>query len=294
MTPASKGGELIYALMHARQSQIVFLLLAGYVAGLPASAQTSPAQSSSAQSASAQGSKKRSRKQAAKPEEPPPAPQPPPPPPTLEQMPAVAPQVFFRNGQLTIVARNSTLGDILRAVHMQTGASVDVPPNATERVVSNLGPGPARDVLASLLNGSHFNYVMLGSPNDPQMVQRIILTSKSGGAGENAPPTTSEAANQQQVYPPQAVPPPEAEEMPVEEVPDESTPEVDQAEQPGQEEQQIPNGQQQVKTPEQLLQELQRQQREQQQQPGAPQGFPQNQPQIQPQPQPQPQQNPPQ
>ena len=285
LQPASKGGSF-YALMLARQSQIVSLVLAAWVAGLPlASAQTSPVQTS----------KKHSRKHAAKPEQPAPAPQPPPPPPpppTLEQMPASAPQVFFRNGQLTIVARNSTLGDILRAVHTQTGASVDLPSNATERVVSNLGPGPARDVLASLLNGSHFNYVMLGSPNDPRMVQRIILTSKSGGAGENAaPPSTSEAANQQQVYPPQPVPQPEAEEMPVEEVQDESTPEVDQAEQPGQpEDQPAPNGQQQVKTPEQLLQELQRQQREQQQQPGAPQGFPQNQPQIQPQPQ----QNPPQ
>ena len=271
--------------MFARQPKFVLTLLAAYVLTLSI--------------ASAQISKKSARKRAVKQEEAAPAPQPPPPPPpppTLEQMPASAPQVFFRNGQLTIVARTSTLGDILRAVHTQTGASVDVPSNATERVVSNLGPGPARDVLASLLNGSHFNYVMLGSPNDPHMVQRIILTSKAGAAPENA---SSENASSnpsqvatQQVYPQQPVPPPDTEEMPVEEVQDEAAPEVDQAEQPGQpEEQQAPNGQQQVKTPEQLLQELQRQQQQQQQQ-GAPQGFPQNQP--QPQPQPQPQQNPPQ
>src|SRR5712691_11104717 len=135
--------------MFARQSRIVFVLLAAYVLTLSI--------------ASAQISKKSARKRAVKQEEAAPAPQPPPPPPTLEQMPASAPQVFFRNGQLTIVARNSTLGDILRAVHTQTGASVDIPSHATERVVSNLGPGPARDVLASLLNGSHFNYVMLRS-----------------------------------------------------------------------------------------------------------------------------------
>src|SRR2546426_9665027 len=270
--------------MFARQPKFVLTLLAAYILTLSI--------------ASAQTSKKSAHKRAVKQEQPAPAPEPPPPPPpppTLEQMPASAPQVFFRNGQLTIVARNSTLGDILRAVHTQTGASVDVPSNATERVVSNLGPGPARDVLASLLNGSHFNYVMLGSPNDPRMVQRIILTSKAGAAPENA---SSENASSnpsqvatQQVYPQQPVPPPETEEMPVEEVQDEAAPEVDQAEQPGQpEEQQAPNGQQQVKTPEQLLQELQRHQQHQQQ--GAPQGFPQNQP--QPQPQPQPQQNPPQ
>src|SRR6266704_1048588 len=155
--------------MFARQPKFVVLLLTAYMLTLSI--------------ASAQTSKKSARKRAVKQEEPAPAPQPPPP--TLEQMPASAPQVFFRNGQLTIVARNSTLGDILRAVHTQTGASVDVPSNATERVVSNLGPGPARDVLASLLNGSHFNYVMLGSPNDPHMVQRIILSFNAGVAPDN-------------------------------------------------------------------------------------------------------------
>jgi len=91
-----------------------------------------------------------------------PAPQPvvpegPLPQPTLDQMPAIPPQVTYQGGQLTIQAQNSTLGDILRAVHAKTGASVDIPSNATERVVGRLGPGPAREVLASLLNGSHFN-----------------------------------------------------------------------------------------------------------------------------------------
>jgi hypothetical protein len=118
----------------------------------------------------------------------PPAPVPPPPPPTPEQMPAVPPQVHYSQGQLTIVAENSTLGDILRAVRAKTGAAVDVPPNATERVVTHLGPGPARDVLAALLNGTHFNYVMLGSAAHPDSVDRLILTSKSGGAPEPAPP----------------------------------------------------------------------------------------------------------
>ena len=72
----------------------------------------------------------------------------------LDQMPAVPPQVSFQAGQLSISAQNSTLGDILRAVRKQTGATVDIPPNATERVVGKIGPGPAREVLATLLNGS--------------------------------------------------------------------------------------------------------------------------------------------
>src|ERR1700693_5969604 len=59
--------------------------------------------------------------------EPPPPPAPPPPPPTLEQMPAVPPKVRFINGLLTIVAENSTLNDVLRAVRAQTGAAVEIP-----------------------------------------------------------------------------------------------------------------------------------------------------------------------
>src|SRR5262249_49379553 len=71
--------------------------------------------------------KKAMHKKAAMPVQPQPAPQPAPPPPplTLAQMPAVAPQVTFQNGQLTIIAPNSTLGDILRAVHARTGAEVE-------------------------------------------------------------------------------------------------------------------------------------------------------------------------
>ena len=67
-----------------------------------------------------------------------------------EQMPASPPEVQFHQGQLTIRASNSTLGDILRAVGKETEASVDVPGNATERVVGQFGPGQARDVLASV------------------------------------------------------------------------------------------------------------------------------------------------
>ena len=129
---------------------------------------------------------------------------------TLEGMPAMPPEVSYRDGQLTIVAQNSTLADILRAVRAQTHASVDVPPSATERVVSHFGPGPAREVLAELLNGSHFNYVLLGSAADPAALDRVILTPKvpSAETASSAPvnlpqssgfsaPESADAANDQ-------------------------------------------------------------------------------------------------
>src|SRR5450631_4444288 len=116
---------------------------------------------------------------------------------TLEQMPAMPPQVAYRNGGLSVVAQNSTLVDILRAVRTQTGASIDMPPNATERVVGRFGPGPAREVMATLLNGSHFNYVMAGSAAEPDGLQRLVLTAQISSSE-----ATSETVAQNQVNPP--------------------------------------------------------------------------------------------
>ena len=106
---------------------------------------------------------------------------------SLAEQPSTPPQVSYRGGMLTIVAQNSSLGDILREVHKSTGAVIDIPANATERVVAQIGPGPARDVLASLLNGSTFDYVMLGSVTDPTSLASVMLTMKTGvGAHSSA------------------------------------------------------------------------------------------------------------
>jgi hypothetical protein len=176
-------------------------------------------------------------------------------------MPALPPQVHYSRGQLTIVAENSTLADILAAVRSQTGAQVDVPPSATERVVAHLGPGPTRDVLTALLNGTHFNYVMIGSPAHPDHVDRLILTLKSGGGVETAPPAPEAQSSPVQTdeIGPQGI---DISEQPVDDPAGDSTVEAPQPQ---------PNAQQ-VKTPEQLLRELQEQQQQQQQQapPGAP------------------------
>lgn len=105
----------------------------------------------------------------------------------LDQLPAVPPQVSYQDGNLTIVAENATLGDILREVRKRTGAVIDVPGNATERVATRLGPGPARDILTTLLNGTSFNYVMVGSPNDPTTLASVVLTPRpAGGAVQTA------------------------------------------------------------------------------------------------------------
>jgi hypothetical protein len=50
----------------------------------------------------------------------------------LDAMAPVAPQVSYQDGQLTIVAPNSTLGDILRGVRKHTSADIEIPPTASE------------------------------------------------------------------------------------------------------------------------------------------------------------------
>jgi hypothetical protein len=114
----------------------------------------------------------------------PPAPRGPLPQVPLDQLPAAPPQVNYQDGRLSIVAQNSTLGDILREVRKRTGASIDIPTNATERVVARLGPAPARDVLATLLNGSSFNYVMVGSVADPATLSSVVLTSRPAAGAQ--------------------------------------------------------------------------------------------------------------
>jgi len=188
----------------------------------------------------------------------------------LDSIAAVPPQVTFQNNQLTIVAPNSTLAEILRAVRKQTGAEIEVPA-APERVVTHLGPGPAREVMAELLNGSRFNYVLLGSPGDQNGLTRVVLVAKSGAPDITPNPQTGEPGQGMQqagmqapgVVPPvnlnapQQEPPAEANEEPAEEVnpPDDNSNDQNngaEAEQP----QENPG----IKTPQQMLQEMQQRQ----------------------------------
>jgi hypothetical protein len=111
----------------------------------------------------------------------------------LNQLPPSAPTVTYQNGVLTISAYNSTLRDILQGIRSQTGADLNIPPQADERVVTNLGPGPAREVIRSLLAGSRFDYVIVGSYADPDAVVKLLLFPKP--ATENASQTPVNAAN---------------------------------------------------------------------------------------------------
>ena len=205
------------------------------------------------------------------------APAPAPPPPTLEQMSPTPPEVSYRDGKLSISSQNATLSQVLQSVRAQTGASIEMPGSASsERVVAQLGPGQPRDVLNSLLNGSKFNYVLLGVAGDPGAVQRVILTSKRAASNAATTPPNNTAQMQVPEDEPQdevvvAEPEPEPEPVTRPMPPNLRRPQVPMTPRMQEGGNILPppdngdNGQPNAKTPEQLLQELQQMQEQQQQ-----------------------------
>src|SRR5208337_3512895 len=84
--------------------------------------------------------------------------------------------VTFENGMLRIRAEKATLAQVLFEVQRQTQAEIAIPAGAEqEQVVADLGPAPARDVLASLLNGSPYNFIFVGNELS---LERVILTRR--------------------------------------------------------------------------------------------------------------------
>jgi hypothetical protein len=97
---------------------------------------------------------------------------------TLEQQPPSEPTVVFENGLLTLTVTNSTLHDVLQAIQDKTGAEIDIPSQVEERVAARMGPGLPREVVESLLTGSKFNYVLVGSNANPKALTKVLLFLK--------------------------------------------------------------------------------------------------------------------
>ena len=118
-------------------------------------------------------------------------------PPTPEQMPPNPPHISCDDGLLKIDASNSTLAAVLEAVRACTGTEMDVPESAAkQRLFASLGPGPVRQVLASLLSSTDFNYLIQSSDSDPQKVRTVLLMARTTGdsATTAAAGTTSQRA----------------------------------------------------------------------------------------------------
>jgi len=88
--------------------------------------------------------------------------------------------VSYRDGLLGIRADKATLSDVLTAIQQRTGAEISMAPGAEqEKVVADIEAAPAPEVLARLLNGSKFNFLILSSPNDSRLLDKLILTART-------------------------------------------------------------------------------------------------------------------
>jgi AMIN domain len=91
-------------------------------------------------------------------------------------------EVSFKDGLLAIRSNKASLSEVLYAVHQRTGADIAVPAGAEqERVAADIGPGPAAEVLAHLLNGSRFNFLIVNSASDARVLDRVILSPRGEG-----------------------------------------------------------------------------------------------------------------
>jgi hypothetical protein len=106
-------------------------------------------------------------------------------------------EVTFEGNELLIQAKDRALSEILDAVRAKTGASIDVSGQGTsEHMTVKIGPGPARQVLSSLLGWTDFDYVIQGSEADSLGIQSIMLFPKTKPSG-STPGTSAIVPNRQ-------------------------------------------------------------------------------------------------
>jgi hypothetical protein len=187
------------------------------------------------------------------------------------QLPANAPRVSYSNGELLIVAENSSMADVISGIRSATGIVIEtVGAPSSERIAAKIGPAPVRDVILSLLQGSHYDYAILSSATDPARVARVVLTQKSGTntAQQQMAGQPRAQQPQQQIYEQPSADEEDdgnegfAQPTPAPEPPPAQTIQVPQ----GQAQPNGQNPQDQTKTPEQLLEDLRRMEQERQNQ----------------------------
>ena len=235
------------------------VLAAGMICGhSPASASAQSASPQTTQrpvQASSQVSKVHKAARTGKPA---PAPEPPPPPPMpnwpVNESPSHA-SVTWDTHSLRIEASNSSLQQILKEVSLETGSRIEgmVP---DQRVYGSYGPGQARDVISQLLQGSGCNVLLAGDLGSGAPRQIVLSPRRSGAASprmaqastqDNSPDdesTDNEVEEQPQPAPQQPIP--------MQPNPNSGRPGFG------------PNGP--IRTPQQVMEEMQRQQLLQQQQ----------------------------
>jgi hypothetical protein len=124
--------------------------------------------------------------------------------------------VSLQAGKLSVWADRASLSEVLYEIHRRTGADIPIPSGAeNERVVVDLGPGPAPDVLADLLKGSPFDFVIVGVQGNPSLVSSVQLTLRNTNVEPQSPASSSSSsADATPEPPPKPEPQPQPEAQP--------------------------------------------------------------------------------
>ena len=117
--------------------------------------------------------------------------------------PAKNVEVSFQDGRLRLVSNKASLAEVLTQVSVKTGAVIPLPAGAEqENVVIALGPGTPREVLSQLLNGSAYNFIIVGKDEDANQIERVVLSAKTPGGvtyeqsgASNAPMEAQQRSN---------------------------------------------------------------------------------------------------
>ncbi len=112
-------------------------------------------------------------------------------------------KVAYKDGLLIVDAANASLSEVLRQISQKTGMKV-TGTVADESVFGQYGPLPVSEILASLLDGTGSNMLLVDSNTGPA---ELVLTPRRGGA---TPPSSnasfagnnSRSEGQEQYVPP--------------------------------------------------------------------------------------------
>jgi hypothetical protein len=210
-TDLQPNSQLLHGLLRARGYALLALLVATLGGALMLRAQAPTTAAPSTKSVPAHKPAHRHKHTAAAQAQspaPPTAPPTTPPEPEAPKWPAnekpVPATVTWDSQGLRIDAANSSLAQILTDVSTATGATVEGF-DADQRVFGVFGPGPARDVLSQLLQGSGYNVILIGDQG--QGTPREILLSlrhagpKTTPAANPAPPSEEDTDTEEQPQP---------------------------------------------------------------------------------------------
>ena len=128
---------------------------------------------------------------------------------SLLDEPAVPAKIELSGDLLSINATNASLSEVIRQVATRTGMQVEGN-SRDERVFGTYGPGSPPDVLSALLYDSGYNVIMVGSTAQGAP-RRLVLSTRAAAVTANgpaAPARTSDEDDEEAPAEAQQPPPP--------------------------------------------------------------------------------------